>query len=113
MFAQFPPERRESNWQNYVKAVPDCASSVGTQDTFTCLRQMNSSSLLQALTTAGIFPGSTFFVPTVDGPGGVMPDVPSRVLPKARIPVMAGSNLDEGIPQSTVLWGLSSDHIFS
>jgi carboxylesterase type B len=39
------------------------------------------------------------FGPVIDGPGGVYPDLPSRIFKEgtfARVPFIAGSNLDEG-----------------
>lgn len=41
------------------------------------------------------------FDPTIDGPGGLFPDIASRLLKKghfARLPFIAGTNLDEGAP---------------
>ena len=40
------------------------------------------------------------WVPTIDGPGGLIPELPSNLYAKgefARIPFIAGTNLDEGL----------------
>ncbi|KAF8181104.1 esterase 1 [Pholiota molesta] len=100
----FGPERNEAAWQNFVAAVPVCAPAVGSNDTFDCLRAASSSSLLTALTTAGIFGNSTSFVPVIDGAGGLLPDRPSLLTLQAGLPTLIGSNLDEGTlftPQGT------------
>lgn len=37
--------------------------------------------------------------PTIDGPGGILPDIPSKLLAQgqfARLPFVAGTVLDEG-----------------
>lgn len=39
------------------------------------------------------------FLPTIDGPGGVLPDFPSRLFSQgkfASVPFITGDNLDEG-----------------
>ena len=39
------------------------------------------------------------FVPVIDGPGGLVPDLPSRLISAgkfAKIPFITGDNLDEG-----------------
>ncbi|KDR78238.1 hypothetical protein GALMADRAFT_224614 [Galerina marginata CBS 339.88] len=92
----FEPEVNEAAWQSYVAAIPACASFANTANTFDCIRSADSQSLLQALTTAQIFSGNTFFQPVIDGPGGLLVDRPSKVVLKARLPTMIGSNLDEG-----------------
>jgi hypothetical protein len=42
-----------------------------------------------------------FWTPTIDGPGGVFPDLASRLYSRghfAKLPFIAGTNLDEGWP---------------
>ncbi|KAF8154292.1 esterase 1 [Crassisporium funariophilum] len=92
----FGPEHNEAAWQQFVAAIPSCASVANTTDTFDCIKKADSNALLQALTTASIFGNSTSFQPVIDGPGGLLPDRPSKVTPKAHLPSMIGSNLDEG-----------------
>lgn len=91
---------RESAWQSFVAGVPECASSINTTHTFSCLRAASTEELFNAtsLTLAEIqmeFP----FSPVIDGSGGIIPDFPSRLFTKgefARIPFISGTNLDEG-----------------
>jgi len=55
------------------------------------------------------------FDPTVDGPGGLLPELPSGILSRgafAKLPFIAGTNLDEG--QHKHLYKLFSyDRIYS
>ncbi|KJA24904.1 hypothetical protein HYPSUDRAFT_76245 [Hypholoma sublateritium FD-334 SS-4] len=102
MFPTFGPERNDAIWQSFVGAVPACADTQGTNSTFACLRTASTASLLQALTTAGIFGNSTDFLPVIDGPNGLLPDRPSLLPQRSRLPALIGSNLDEGtlfVPQ--------------
>ena len=88
--AFYGPERNENIWQDFVASVPACASFVNTTNTFECLRSASPSSLLTAISTIG-----SGFQPVIDGPGGIIPDRPSQVIPKTRIPTLTGTNLDE------------------
>ncbi|KAF8890726.1 triacylglycerol lipase 3 [Infundibulicybe gibba] len=90
----FGPEHNEASWQAFVSAVPECAPLATTSDTFDCLRAANSSILLQAFATAEILGAS--FSPVIDGPGGIIPQIPSTLTPQTHFPVLIGSNLDEG-----------------
>jgi carboxylesterase type B len=64
------------------------------------LRQANSTEILAGLSS--VFQNAQNaipFEPTIDGPGGVYPDLPSRIFKQstfARVPFIAGTNLDEG-----------------
>ncbi|KAF8890731.1 Alpha/Beta hydrolase protein [Infundibulicybe gibba] len=107
----FGPEHNEASWQAFVAAVPECAPLAMTSNTFDCLLAANSSTLLQALVTAGISGNGGLFSPVIDGPGGVLPRIPSTLTPQTHFPVMIGTNLDEGTlftPQDTN----SSEEIF-
>jgi len=97
---EFTADRREIDWQNFVSGVPSCASLATSNNTFDCLRQANTSEIfsgvLNALENA---PEEFGFDPTIDGPGGVFPDIASTFLDSgnfARLPFIAGTNLDEG-----------------
>ncbi|KAF9457905.1 esterase 1 [Collybia nuda] len=96
----FTADRREIDWQNFVSAVPECASLATSGNTFGCLRTANSSSILQGLQAALAEAPELFaFDPTFDGPYGLFPDIPSKLFAKghfARLPFIAGTNLDEG-----------------
>ncbi|KAL0945889.1 hypothetical protein HGRIS_012174 [Hohenbuehelia grisea] len=93
--------RRQSDWDTFVGAVPECFQQSGTNDTFQCLRLAPSESMLKAmLTFAEISNGEQFpWIPTYDGVNGVLPDLPSEIIRRgdfAKIPFIAGTNLDEG-----------------
>ncbi|KAF9559014.1 esterase 1 [Agrocybe pediades] len=94
----FGPERSEAIWQDYVSAIPGCASAASSNSTIECIRNATSAEVLQALTTAGlVFSNSTMFLPVLDGPDGLLVGRQSQVvLNKARLPIMMGNNLDEG-----------------
>ncbi|KAJ7127858.1 Alpha/Beta hydrolase protein [Mycena epipterygia] len=96
----FEPSRSQSDWDNFVRAVPSCANSLRSGNSIPCLQSANATTLLQAIGTATDEAGADFpWGPTIDGPGGLLPDLPSVLLEKgkfARIPFIAGGNLDEG-----------------
>lgn len=96
----FPAARRELDWQLFVKGVPSCASLALTENTFDCLRSVNSTEIFSGFVSALTDPPDPFgFSPTIDGPGGLFPDIPSRLFARgqfARLPFIAGTNLDEG-----------------
>ena len=70
--------------------------------TLDCLRRANSSNIAQGLRTYNPNPSQLYllpFDPTLDGPNGLIPDYPSKLLAKGRfacVPFIAGTNLDEG-----------------
>ncbi|KAF9497593.1 lipase [Pleurotus eryngii] len=98
----FPASHREQSWANFVKDVPQCASTAGSKDTFSCLRSdsIDEATLLKAGSLADDQSGELFaWDPTIDGPGGILPDIPSKLLARgqfARLPFIAGTVLDEG-----------------
>jgi len=96
----FNAARREIDWTNFVGGVSSCANTVHSNNTFDCLRNANSSDILTGLVAAiNESPEQFAFPPTIDGPGGLYPDIASRLLSKghfARLPFIAGTNLDEG-----------------
>ncbi|PFH50826.1 hypothetical protein AMATHDRAFT_60268 [Amanita thiersii Skay4041] len=103
----FTAARREGNWQNFVQGVASCSSVATSNNTFSCLQTANSTEIIQGLLTAiAKAPEQFGFEPTFDGPDGVYPDLASNLISKgqfARLPFIAGTNLDEGtvfIPQN-------------
>ncbi|KAJ7305388.1 extracellular triacylglycerol lipase precursor [Mycena albidolilacea] len=96
----YTPQRRETTWEKFVRGVPSCASLATSGSTFGCLRSANTTEIfdgLSAAMAAGIeqFP----WQPVIDGPGGFIPDLPSVLFKRgqfARLPFIAGTNLDEG-----------------
>ncbi|KAL0578840.1 hypothetical protein V5O48_003164 [Marasmius crinis-equi] len=93
-------EVREVDWTNFVAGVPECASVANSSNTFDCLRTANTSSIFMGLEAAIAEADEQFaFDPTLDGPGGFLPERPSKLWEKgqfARLPFITGTNLDEG-----------------
>ncbi|KAK7040304.1 hypothetical protein VNI00_009772 [Paramarasmius palmivorus] len=97
----FNATRRQSDWDNFVAALPEC-NDVAHNNTFDCLRRddINTTHFIQAIdasldATRELFP----WVPTLDGPNGLLPDLPSKMLKQGRyskIPFITGNCLDEG-----------------
>ncbi|KAJ7491156.1 esterase 1 [Mycena latifolia] len=102
---QFDSHRWEPAWQTFVSSVPQCASQTNTTHTFACMQRVsNTTLLLEAWAAASALYGNLCFNPVIDGPGGLMVDLLSQVTPLSPLPVMIGSNKDEGtlfVPQDT------------
>ncbi|KAL1750914.1 Alpha/Beta hydrolase protein [Schizophyllum commune] len=96
------PTVNEAAWQSFVKGIPECASTAGSGASLACLRSLNdSNSLLANINPFDDAYGEQLypFAPVIDGPGGVVPDMPSTVYAKgefAKIPTISGNVLDEG-----------------
>lgn len=71
-----------------------------TNNTFDCLREANTSEIFNGLNLSIAEAPELFaFDPTIDGPKGLLPDIPSKLIKEgrfARLPFIAGTNLDEG-----------------
>ncbi|KAJ6546249.1 extracellular triacylglycerol lipase precursor [Mycena vulgaris] len=95
-----PRDTVNLDWQNFVGGVASCSSLATSNSTFGCLRDANTTEIFEGLSaamakTANFLPWD----PTIDGPGGLIPDRPSVLFKRgefARLPFIAGSNLDEG-----------------
>ena len=96
----FGPERRQVDWNNFVAGVTSCRPLAGTRHTFDCIRNATSTEIFSGLQAAiSKAPEEFAFDPTIDGPGGLYPDIPSRLLTRgnfAQLPFISGTNLDEG-----------------
>jgi carboxylesterase type B len=95
----FDAFRGQTDWDNFVRAVPECANC--KEDSIACLQRVNSSAaLLEAIETSWAESNEGYpFVPVIDGPHGLLPDLPSVLMAKgefARVPFISGANLDEG-----------------
>ncbi|KAJ6484385.1 extracellular triacylglycerol lipase precursor [Mycena vitilis] len=99
------PSTRQADWDNFVDAVPGCGGC--KDDAFTCLRDVNSSVLVAAMASASAQSHEVYpWAGVIDGPGGLIPELPSVLMAKgqfARVPFIAGSNLDEGTYFTTPL----------
>ena len=95
----FEPSRGDLLWDTFVANVTVCAG-VPRGLTFTCLRNATTAALLSSWEAAvDVIPDLFPFVPVVDGPGGLLPDIPANLLTEgnfSRIPFIAGTVLDEG-----------------
>ncbi|KAI5122704.1 hypothetical protein M0805_009757 [Coniferiporia weirii] len=95
----FNGSRREDDWQQFVSAVPECE---GAQPgcTFECLRSASFETIVAAAGTAlDIIQEEFPFCPTIDGHGGIIPDLPSVLFARgqfSKIPIITGTNMDEG-----------------
>ncbi|RXW11248.1 hypothetical protein EST38_g14607 [Candolleomyces aberdarensis] len=94
----FRARRSEPSWQHFVENIASCASIATSGHTFACLRNATTEEV-----TAGLLNTTTSDVawtPALDSrPGSVYSDLSSRLYSKgrfARIPFIAGTNLDEG-----------------
>ncbi|KAF5353626.1 hypothetical protein D9757_012454 [Collybiopsis confluens] len=96
----FNAQKRQVDWDNFVAGVPGCSNLSGTDDTFKCLQSVNSTALFDGLVLSIIEAPEQFpWAPTLDGPGGFMPELPSLLFQKgifAKIPFISGTNMDEG-----------------
>lgn len=92
--------RRDKDWTHFVGSVASCTNTVHSNDTFGCLKNAKSSDIFTGLLAAiDEAPEMFSFLPAIDGPGGVYPDIASRLLSKgqfAHLPTLVGTNLDEG-----------------
>ena len=95
----FDGNRREQNWKDFVSQIPEC-NNVSPLQTFDCIRTANTTTLLAASEFARAVANEQFpFWPVIDGPGGIIPDLPSKLWRRgqfARLPYIAGMCLDEG-----------------
>nr|GAT48218.1 predicted protein [Mycena chlorophos] len=98
--ALFLADRNEADWQNFVAGVGSCARLANSTSTFGCLREASTADLLTGFVaslneTTALFP----WQPLIDGPGGLIPELPSVLFEKgefAKMPFISGTNLDEG-----------------
>ncbi|OBZ71124.1 Lipase 2 [Grifola frondosa] len=86
-------------WQIFVEATPECAGT-SPNNTFACLREANLTTLLNSFgVVQDVLTRQFTFIPVVDGPGGLIPELPSKLLADghfSRLPFLTGTNLDEG-----------------
>ncbi|TFK25304.1 triacylglycerol lipase 3 [Coprinopsis marcescibilis] len=103
----FRADRGELTWQGFVRSIPSCASLAITGNTFPCLQNASQEEISAAY--LGSFNTDQLTVawqPTLDpSRGSLLPYFPSKLYKKgkfARIPFIAGTNLDEGTSFSAV-----------
>ena len=95
----FDPTRRQADWNLFVSEVPEC-KGVSPQNAFSCLQSASSETILNAGNTALSSIQEQFpFCPVIDGAGGIIPDIPSKLFAAGhfkKLPIMTGTVLDEG-----------------
>ncbi|KAJ7484818.1 Alpha/Beta hydrolase protein [Mycena galericulata] len=94
-------------WETLVASVPQCAGQTNTTHTFACLQRV-------ANTSTSRYTGTCASTPLSTGLGGLMEGLPSTVTPQSPLPVMIGSNKDEGtlfVPQDTNSSAVIRDYI--
>jgi len=82
----------------FANNVPSCATAT-PNNTFSCLVSANSSDFPAAL-NASLAIEPFPFRPVLDGPGGILSDYPAKRLSRGaggRVPLLIGTNLDEGL----------------
>ncbi|KAJ7286289.1 extracellular triacylglycerol lipase precursor [Mycena rebaudengoi] len=97
----FNADHRQADWDNYVRFVPECAHLAGTPDTFKCMQGVANSTTLAIASLRALGQANVIYpwTPTIDGPGGLLPDLPSVFIKRgqfAHLPFIAGNTLDEG-----------------
>lgn len=96
----YDAHRRQADWDNFVRAIPACAHRTG--DAIACLQQdsVSTSDIFTGLLAANAESEFDYpWVPTLDGPHGLLPDLPSVLMEEGRftrVPFITGTNLDEG-----------------
>lgn len=92
--------RRQLIWEDFVKNVPTCEFLIGSETAIPCLQYADAGALVAAWFNVTSRAEEAFpWAPVLDGPQGIIPDLPSRLYELERfsfIPFMAGTNLDEG-----------------
>ncbi|KAM5539681.1 hypothetical protein V8D89_006790, partial [Ganoderma adspersum] len=95
----FEASRGDLLWDAFAANVTVCAG-VPRGSTFSCLRSATTDALLSSWEAAiEVIPDLFHFVPVIDGPDGLLPDIPSTLLTAgsfSKIPFIAGTVLDEG-----------------
>ncbi|PIL25854.1 hypothetical protein GSI_11607 [Ganoderma sinense ZZ0214-1] len=101
----FNASRRDLIWDTFATNVTGC-EDVAQGSTFSCLRNATTSALVSSWeAVATTFSDLVLFGPVLDGPTGLLPDLPSKLLATGRfskIPFITGTVLDEGtafVPQ--------------
>ncbi|KAF9017701.1 alpha/beta-hydrolase [Hymenopellis radicata] len=96
----FGARPRQDSWEDFVTGIPSCEQLATTTVTFDCIRRANTSEVIKGLERSlAVADEAIPFGPTLDGPQGLFPDFPSLLFSEgrfARIPFIAGTNLDEG-----------------
>ncbi|KAJ3541390.1 hypothetical protein NMY22_g3906 [Coprinellus aureogranulatus] len=93
--ASYTAAEHEPLWQNFVGSVPSCANTTSSEHSLPCLRNSSTEEITRVALKLG-----RNWTPAIDrGEGSVFSEYASRVYREgrfARVPFIAGTNLDEG-----------------
>ena len=96
----FNASHREPAWDTLVANLPGCNGTVALGTSIPCAQNATTEEIISAWNVAnGLIPGEFLFAPVIDGPGELIPGLPSKLLSQgkiANIPFIGGTNLDEG-----------------
>ncbi|KAJ7165112.1 triacylglycerol lipase [Mycena filopes] len=96
----FDANKSLPQWSVFVNSTPTCGPEASIHDAFTCLRAASSDQILAAgLAGLGAMVGEFPFFPVLDGPAGLIPALPSKLLKSGagnNVPFLSGSVLDDG-----------------
>ncbi|KIK54100.1 hypothetical protein GYMLUDRAFT_177894 [Collybiopsis luxurians FD-317 M1] len=93
-YALFNATVEQDSWDSFLSGVASCQNI--TSDAISCLRSANSSDILEGVANATA--NARAFGPTLDGPNGFYPNLPSTMLangPIVNLPFIAGQNKDD------------------
>lgn len=93
------PSDGQGLWTSFLSMIPACANTSMTFDSFECLRNVPVEEIVTAH-AAAVATTVVGWTPVIDGPGGFIPDLPSKLMAQghfSRIPFISGTNLDEGM----------------
>ena len=98
----FNASQREPAWDTFAANLPGCNGTVALGTSIPCAQNATMEEIISAWAAADtLIPNGLLFPPVIDGPGGLIPDLPSKLVSEGKIadiPFMAGTNLDEGEP---------------
>jgi len=93
----FDAYRNIPSWMLFANNIQFCATA-SINNTFGCLMSASESDILAAMNASLAIEPFPFY-PVLDGPGGILSDYPAMRLSRGAggdVPLMAGTNLDEG-----------------
>ena len=102
-FSAFYPSRSYPAWALFANSTQACAKA-SPNNTLACLRSVSEPDLLAAI-NASLVVYQAPFLPSIDGPGGILSDHPEKRLLRGaggRVPLMLGTVKDEGQSPSTL-----------
>ena len=97
----FNASQRAPAWDTFAANLIECNDTIALGISIPCAQNASLDDVLSAWAVANtLIPGEFLFAPVIDGPGGIIPDLPSKLLSQgkfSKIPFISGTNLDEGM----------------